>query len=279
MQPLMPTRRLAVAGLTLAAVMAVAPAAHAQTPVASASSDEGSEAYHAEIALGLWNASPDVVISSGTLGIDASAIDFAGDLGLIRKRLPQLRVVLKAAERHKARIGYVPTSYEAQRTLRRTIAFGNANFDIGIPVNASLTFRTWYFGYEYDLISREKGFVGVIGEVRYARVGADVSSGIFGVASLVADELIPAVGGIARGYLHRRVALAGEITWFQVPELVDGVGGGGRSIDFDVSGLFTFTQNVGIQAGYRTLDVNYQRDAEAASFALRGMYVNSIIRF
>ena len=276
--PLTRANRFGVAGLTLAIFLASA-VANAQTPDAAVSSDEGSEAYHVEIALGLWNASPDVVISSGTLGIDASDIDFVGDLGLIRKRLPQLRVVLKAAQRHKVRIGFVPTSYEAQRTLRRTISFANTSFNIGIPVNASLSFPTWYFGYEYDLISRDRGFVGVIGEVRYVRVGADVSSGFLGVASTLTDEFIPAVGGIARGYLHRRIAVTGEMTWIQIPELIDGLGGGGRTLDFDVSGLFTFTRNVGIQAGYRTLDVNYRRDADAGSVGLRGMYVNSIIRF
>ncbi len=220
-----------------------------------------------------------MVISSGTLGIEGSDIDLVGDLGLIRKRLPQLRIVLKPAPRHKIRVGYVPTSFEAERTLRRTISFGRTSFDIGIPVNASLTFRTWYFGYEYDLISRDRGFVGVIGEVRYTRVGADVSSGLFGVESSAADEFIPAVGGAARGYLHRRVALTAEMTWFRLPELIDSAGGGGQSIDFDASGLFTFTPNMGIQAGYRTLDVNYRRNADAGSVALRGLYVNSIIRF
>ncbi len=270
---------LGSAGLVLAIAMTVVPRANAQALGPAAPSDERSEAYRAEIAVGLWNASPDVVISSGTLGIEASDIDFVGDLGLLRKRLPQVRVVLKPAPRHKIRVGYVPTSFEAERTLRRTISFGRTSFDIGIPVSASLTFHTSYFGYEYDLISRPRGFAGVIGEVRYVRVGAEVSSGSLGVESSVTNGFIPVVGGVARGYLHRRVALTGELTWFPLPELFDGWGGGGRSIDFDASGLFTFTQNVGIQAGYRTLDVNYRRNADAGSVALRGLYVNSVIRF
>ena len=272
------TKPLRCAVLFLATVIALVPTAYAQAP-SSARTDERTEAYRAEIAVGLWNASPDVVISSGTLGIEGSDIDFVGDLGLIRKRLPQLRVVLKPASRHKIRIGYVPTSFEAERTLRRTISFGSTSFDIGIPVNASLTFRTWRFGYEYDLISRDRGFVGVIGEVRYTRVGADLSSGFLGVSSSLTDAFIPAVGGIGRGYLHRRVAVTGEVTWFHIPELIDRLGGGGRSVDFDVSGLVTFTRNVGIQAGYRTLDVNYRRDDDAGSVGLRGLYVSSIIRF
>jgi len=153
------------------------------------------------------------------------------------------------------------------------------SFDIGIPVSASLTFHTSYFGYEYDLISLPRGFAGVIGEVRYVSVGASMSSGPLGLESSVADGFLPVVGGVARHYLHRRIALTGELTWFPLPEFIDGWGGGGRSIDFDASGLFTFTQNVGIQVGYRTLDVNYRRNADAASVALRGLYVNSMIRF
>jgi hypothetical protein len=272
------TKRLRCAMLCLAAVIAVVSTAYAQAP-SSAGTDEGAEAYHAEIAVGVWNAFPDVVISSGTLGIEGSDIDFVGDFGLIRKRLPQLRVALKPASRHKIRIGYVPTSFEAKRTLRRTLSFGSTSFDIGIPVSASLTFRTWRFGYEYDLISSARGFVGVIGDVGYTRVGANLSSGFLGVSSSLTDALIPAVGGIGRGYLHRRVAVTGEVTWFQIPELIDGLGDGGRSVDFDVSGLVTFTRTVGIQAGYRTLDVNYRRDDDAGSVGLRGLYISSIIRF
>ena len=153
------------------------------------------EDYRAEIAAGVWSASPDVVITSGTLGIDGSAIDFVGDLGLIRKTLPQLRLVLKAAPRHKLRIGYVPTSYEAGTTLSRTISFGSTNFTVGVPVTASLAFHAWRFGYQDHVVSEERGFAGLVAEVRYATVGADVRSTFLGVESSLGDAFIPAVGG------------------------------------------------------------------------------------
>jgi hypothetical protein len=261
--------------LSLALVALLAPSAFAQAPGTSKESED----YRAEIAAGVWSASPDVVITSGTLGIDGSGIDFVGDLGLIRKALPQVRLVLKAAPRHKLRVGYVPTSYEAGTTLSRTISFGGTNFTIGVPVTASLNFQAWRFGYQYDVVSANGGFAGLIAELRYARVGTDVRSTFLGVESSLGDAFIPAVGGTGRIYLHRRVAVTGEVMWFEIPELVDGLGGGGRSVDFDVSGLVTFTRNFGVQAGYRTLDVSYRRRDDAGAVGLKGVYLSSLIRF
>lgn len=251
--------------------------AHAQS--AGVGIDGSRDVYRAEIAAGVWIASPNAVISSGTLGLAISDVDFVGDLGLIPRRLPQLRATLRAGRRHKVRIGYQPTHFEGDTTLRRTIAFGSTNFTIGIPVTATLTLRTWRAGYQYDVVSRERFVASVIGEVRYARVGTGVQSGFLGVESSLADAFVPVVGGSGRVFLHPRVALTGELMWLQIPELLDGLGGGGRSVDGDVSGLVLFSRHVGIQVGYRTFDVNYQRRGDSGAVGLRGMYVNSLIRF
>jgi len=272
------TRHWKHTAISVAVALALARAASAQSPGAEPPTG-GNEAGRVEVAVGVWNATPQVVVSSGTLGIAGSGVDLVGDLGLFRKRLAQLRLVFRVAPRHKVRVGYVPTRYEVERMLTRTVEFGRMSFATGIPVAAGLTFDTWRFGYEYDGLSSDRGFLGVIGEVRYVRVGATLNSRLLRLEVSSVDWLVPTVGGTGRIYVHPRVAASGEVTWFHVPGVLEDGHGSGNIVDFDVSGLAILTRNIGLQAGYRTLDVNYQLHENAGSLALSGIYVNAVIRF
>ena len=62
---------------------------------------------------------------------------------------------------------------------------------------------------------------------------------------------VPAIGGIGRVYVHKRVSITGEVTGMKVPEIQDYVG---SFFDLDIYGTVNFTHNFGVQAGYRTLD-------------------------
>ena len=129
--------------------------------------------------------------------------------------------MLRPGPRHKVRISYVPTSFDAQTTLKRTIVFRGVDYNFGIPITTSVTWHTLRTGYEYDLLSSARGFLGAIGEVRYARVAADVSSSIIGLETSIADAWIPAVGLGGRFYVAPRLSLNGEVTWFKIPGILD----------------------------------------------------------
>ena len=99
--------------------------------------DDMGETYRVEVGAGLWNVSPHIVISADAFGIQGSNLDFVRDAGLVDKRLLQLRMVLRPGPHHKVRISYVPTSFEAQTTLKRTIVFRGVDYSFGIPVTAT----------------------------------------------------------------------------------------------------------------------------------------------
>ena len=55
--------------------------------------------YNVEAALCFWSAEPTLIVSSESLGIPGDDIDLTSDLGIEKKRLTELRVVLRPAHR------------------------------------------------------------------------------------------------------------------------------------------------------------------------------------
>jgi len=236
------------------------------------------ENYHIEGVLNLWNPDLNATIESESLGILGDKVDIKTDLGYVDKQIREFRLVLRPAKKHKFRIGYTPIKYSVDDSiLHRTIVFNGQKFNVGLPVNAEADWKVWRLGYEYDFVSRDRGFFGAILEAKYTH--AD-----FNLASPVTTEFasakapIPALGVIGRGYVARNVALTGEFTLFRLLNR-DTDTYKGSYYDFDMYGTLNFTTNVGVQAGYRSLDVSYTVKEDFGSMTLRGVYFMGVVRF
>ena len=81
------------------------------------------ENYHVELAGTLWEPLSAGNVSSESLGIQGSTIDFTTDLGIKKKRFHELRLVLRPAERHKIRIGFLPLLWSTETKLPRNLVF------------------------------------------------------------------------------------------------------------------------------------------------------------
>jgi len=236
------------------------------------------ERYNVELAYGLWNPTPDFQVSSESLGIPGTVIDLVNDFGIEKKKLGDFRLVLRPAQKHKFRIGYTPIKYSVDGSiLHRNIVFNGQTFQIGLPVNASANWKAWRFGYEYDFISRDRGFLGAVLEAKYTDVEVNLASPVT-TEFASAKAPIPALGLIGRGYLARNVALTGEFTMFRLPN-GDTDKYQGSYYDFDIYGTLNFNNNVGAQLGYRSLDVSYTVKKDFGSLTLRGYYVMGVVRF
>ena len=53
----------------------------------------------------------------------------------------------------------------------------------------------------------------------------------------------------------------------------------GQYFEMDVYGTLNFTDNVGVQGGYRSLAVKYQIDEDFGDLKLDGFYFNGVVRF
>jgi hypothetical protein len=235
------------------------------------------ERYHIEAAAGFWFPSADIAISSQALGIPGSTIDFKQDLGLTDQHFPEVHLELRPATRHKFRLQYIPINYQQTGVLTRMVVFNGQLYRVGLPVNSTLDWKAYRFGYEYDFISRDRGFGGFLLEAKYTEVTATLASAIV-TQFTQAKAPIPAIGGIARFYPVPNISITGEVSGFNLPEnaIKDK---SGHYVDVNVYGTLNFTNYVGVQVGYRSFDVGYVVDTDTGSFTLRGLFFGVVARY
>ena len=237
------------------------------------------EEFVVELGVMLWQPTPEIRIQTGALTqITGGEVDFVEEFDIEDKRFTEFRAVLKPGRKHKIRFSYLPIRYEAETTLERTIVFGGRTFTIGVPAAAELKWDMWRFGYEFDFIARDRGFVGVIGELKYNKVSADLSAATVGAEFYEANAPVPGLGLIGRGYPHENFSITAEFTGFKVPDSVSEEFEASL-YDFDVYGTLSFTRNVAVQGGYRSVTADYLVEEDAGDLKMKGLYFGGVVRF
>ena len=272
----MRTSAAAIPVICLALGLMAAPAA-AQYGARPLSDRATGENYHVEIGGYLWPPSPEIAITSESLGIIGSRIDFVNDLGIDRSTFKQLKVVLRPSTRAKFRFEYTPMTYTAQSTIRRPLVFNGILYPVSLPVATELKWNAYRFGFEYDFLYRDRGFVGLLLEAKYTDVEATLTN-VIDTEFVHARAPIPAVGGIGRAYVAPNISITGEFSFFKLPDSVD-KNYSGKYYDFDLYGTVNFTDNFGAQAGYRSFDVFYRVDEDEGDLVLKGLYFGGVVRF
>jgi hypothetical protein len=241
------------------------------------------EKYHIEAAAAYWAPTADIVVASAGFQIPGSQINFKNDLGLTDQKFPALSLQLRPARKHKFRLQYVPIKYEQSSTLKGDIVFNGQRYTLGLPVNSSLLWKAYRIGYEYDFISRDKVFAGLILEAKYTDVTATLTSPVRQLNEFDrAYAPIPAIGGIVRVHPIPNVAITADVTGFSVPKsLADRFSPGAEAhyVDVDVSGTWNFTNLIGAQVGYRSLDMGYLYKTDSGTFKFKGMYFGVVARY
>ena len=268
----------AVRGVCVVAGLVLACATPARAQFRPSSDPAPGEDYHIEFAAAWWNATPSIVIASESLGIEGDNVDLISDLGIEKKSLPEVRLVLRPGRKHKFRFNYIPIKYEASSVVRRSFIFNGQRFSLGLPVNTTADLTTVRAGYEYDFIHRDRGYAGVLLDVKYTNIDVQLASTI-GNEFLQSVAPIPTIGFTGRGYVVPSVSITGEVTFFKVPENLGGDEFGGRYVDFDIYGTVNFGRFAGVQLGYKSIDVNYFTDLDRGDLVFKGMYFGGVIRY
>ena len=235
------------------------------------------EDYTVEITGSLWDPSPLFVASSEQFGIIGSNINFGSDLGLVRKRHRAYRLTLKTGRRHKLHVSRMLMQYRQNTVLKRRLVFQGIAWDVGLPVSSLFKWDAWRFGYEFDVVIRERGYFGLILEAKHTQLEARLESES-AYEFTRAQVPIPALGTITRIYLTRFIPLTVEFTAFKLPSnLADGHEV--RHVDFDIYGTLNFSRMVGLNIGYRSLDFSFLVDRDTGDLELNGIYVSGVFRF
>jgi hypothetical protein len=273
-------RLYACAGLTIALALLAAPASAQYRPRPLNDPATG-ELYHIEASASWWRPSSDISITSagsGALeGVAGTTIDAKSDLGFQDKSLPALSLVLRPAQRHKLRMQYIPIKYTGSTILRRTIVFNGQAYAGNLPVESTLDWKAYRFNYEFDFITKNRGFGGFIIEAKYTDIRADLRSPV-ATEFAHARFPVPALGGIARFYVVPNISITGEVTGFKIPDSIDDRYKA-HYVDVDIYGTVNLTNNFGVHAGYRALDLGYLIKKDTGSFTLKGLYFGGVARY
>lgn len=236
------------------------------------------EAYHIEASAGFWSTSSDMVISSEALGIIGSTINFKNDLGLESGRFKDLRLVLRPSAKHKFRFEMIPIRMTKQdHIITRTLVFNGQAYPISARLDSTFDWKAYRFAYEYDFLTRKRWFAGFIVDIKQTDVSAELETPV--IQEFVrARGPLPAIGGIGRFYVAPNISVTGEFTRMPVPEhITDDIQG--RYSDFNLYGTVNFTNNVGVQAGYRKFNVGYRFEEDTGSFKLNGLSFGIVARY
>jgi hypothetical protein len=231
---------------------------------------------HGEFSILFWQPTPEIVIQSGsvTAATGITDIDFVETFGIAKDWFPTIKFT--AGRAHKFRFSYVPVKYEADTTISRTITFQGRTFTVGVPASTDIKWDIFGFGYEWDFVSKEMGYVGVIADLKYNKMEASITStALTSPAATKQNAPIPTIGVAGRGYVHPMVAIGGEFSGLKVKAGdIDA-----KFFDFDINGIVTFGRYVGVQGGYRAVTVDYIIDDDTGDLKLKGPYIGGIVKF
>jgi hypothetical protein len=269
--------RLNVLAFAVWLVLRAAPA-HAQFQPRPLDDPATGERYHIEAAVGLWFPSANMSISSESLGIPGSTIDFKTDLGLQDQHFPEVHLELRPATHHKFRFQYIPINYDQTATPAREIIFNGQAYQAGVPVHSTLDWKAYRAGYEYDFLTTNRWFAGFIADLKYTDVTATLATGTMTPEFTHARAPIPALGGVFRIYPVPNISITGEITGFALPQqLVKN--SAGHYVEVNAYGTLNFTDYLGVQAGVRSFDVGYTINTDTGSFTLIGLFFGVVARY
>ena len=235
------------------------------------------EDYTIELSGGLWRPTPSLFASSEQFGIIGTKIDFRSDLGLGRTDHPEARLTLKRG-RQKLRVSVVPMRYRQMHTLERPIIFNGIRFDAGLPVESTLDWNAWRFGYEVDVLSLSRAYLGVIAEAKYMQVDMTLSTPTLDPEWLKVKAPIPAAGLILRIYPTRFTPITAEVSGIRLPEGTVKEGSG-YYFDLDIYATLNLARTVGVTLGYRSIDFSYLFERDSGDLKLEGLYLQAVLRY
>jgi hypothetical protein len=274
-------------GALVAAILFTAAPATAQFEPRRLEDPATGEKFIVEGAAGFWNPVSTMVFSSAALGIQGTDIDLKGDLGLTDRRFGELHLVLRPATKHKLRFQYIPIKFQKEgHQISREITFNGQRYTLNTPVNWLFNWKAYRFGYEYDVFTRSRGFGGIVLDVKYTDVYAQLQTPFQSKPEFVHPRgPVPAIGGIGRYYIVPNISITGELTGISIPDsFAKELGADAHYFDLDIYGTLNFTNNLGVQVGYRSFDVGVtvtedDGPTSAGTFLLKGLYFGVVARY
>ena len=190
-------------------------------------------------------------------------IDFKDDLGFEDDRTFDARGFIQFGRGKKLRASYTHLDYRGDQLAPKTFTYGGTRYERGSRVISSVKGGYYSADLEFDLVTRPKGYLGIIVGAK----GIDVDTVVFDAADnrREVDTFrvpIPVLGVTGRAY-SGRLSLEGEFTGLSV-------GARGHMYDADATARFHVSDRLAVQAGYRLLKLTGKDEPDELNLRLGG---------
>jgi hypothetical protein len=244
------------------------------------------ETFTVELGLMLWTPTPKLgVQTDGLAALGVPHVDLAEAFALDDTRFTEFRIVLKPGRKHKLRIARVSFSYDQQGTAPRPLNLGGLILPPSQPLTTQVEWDLWRFGYEWDFVAADRGLFGLVTEVKYNRLAANVGAAGIGSEAIDVTAPLATLGLIGRVYPHRNVALTAEFTGVKLFGLMRRVSDAFvddldvKMYDVDLYGTVNFGRHVGVQGGYRSVSADFEIEGDSGDLEMKGLYFGGLVRF
>jgi hypothetical protein len=250
---------------------------------AGAQSEAGAgEVFKVEFTLRFWSPNPTLQLSTGNVaGFGVGPVDFVEAFGIEKDRFTEYSVISKVGK-HKTHYSSIPINYTKDAVITKTIEFGGITVPVSTPASAEVDWRLRKYGYEWDFLQADRAYLGLLADVKDNKFSANISAGPYGTDDADVRVWIPMVGLGVRGYAHRLVSFTGEfsleVTRFKGFEKLKR-DWDGHSVDWDIYSTVNAGRNFGVQAGYRSMRVDYTSTTDTANLKMKGWYWGGNLRF
>jgi hypothetical protein len=208
--------------------------------------------FRVEVTASAWHTAIE-----GTLQSGASPIALHGDLNLNDQWTFFGKLAFKPARRHRINVEGSPYDFSGTNTLLRTVTFNGRTYTVNDTVasNASLTYL--FGGYQYDLVSRDRGHFGLEGGGAYLNGSGTIRSSGTGISATRSETIgLPLAGAEFRVFLGPgHLNVNGEAKGISLGSYGDYFQG--------VVNLGAGFHNVMFQAGYQYLNANIHENRSA----------------
>jgi hypothetical protein len=263
----------------LALSFAIAAPAEAQLGPKRQTEPAIGENYVFEVQYLWWK--PEIIgsVTSDRLDLVGSRVDLVNDLGFENDtKFRDWRFTFKPGRKHKIRFEYTPLKFKSEGVLTRDITFAGQTFPVSLPIESSLEWKVWRIGYEWDFISKSRGYMGVLGEVRKTQLSASLNS-LAASGAVLAEAPLPAIGIVTRVYPLPDLAVHFEYSGMKVPDDAFGKDYGGVYTDMEVSATVNITKSLGVNVGWRRMNTDIRVNSDAGDLNFRGISFGAAVRF
>ena len=201
----------------------------------------------------MYSDTEDVISGSTTTTVNGTSIDFK-KLGLDNQIFPEAHLTIRLAPKHKLFGEYIPIKYKQSSILTADVVTSGQTYLSGQTVTSELRWIEWNAGYEYDLMTSPRGYLGAVGAVTRLNVAGAMANGAQSGTATV-QIVMPGLGATARYYLKPQVSLTGGLLFFYLPG--SDTSTHGHSIQIDGYATINASKHFGVQGGYRSFIMSY----------------------